>query len=66
MTRLRVPVFISFNYDHDPHLVNLLVGQARNEDLSLSIEDMSLKAAFLDSVDDVQSRIRRAFQVIVL
>lgn len=36
-------VFISFDYDHDVDLKNLLVGQARNSDSPFEIVDMSIK-----------------------
>jgi len=36
-------VFISFDYDHDSDLKNLLVGQARNEDSPFDIADWSVK-----------------------
>lgn len=36
-------VFISFDYDHDQDLKNLLVGQAKNEDSPFSISDWSVK-----------------------
>lgn len=35
--------FISFDYDHDVSLKNLLVGQARNDDSPFEITDMSIK-----------------------
>lgn len=35
--------FISFDYDHDLDLKNLLVGQARNTDSPFEITDMSIK-----------------------
>ena len=38
-------VFISFDYDHDLDLKNLLVGQARNEDSPFEIADLSIKEA---------------------
>lgn len=37
--------FISFDYDHDSDLKNLLVGQARNSDSPFEITDMSIKEA---------------------
>lgn len=37
--------FISFDYDHDADLKNLLVGQARNTDSPFDITDMSIKEA---------------------
>lgn len=38
-------VFISFDYDHDLDLKNLLVGQAKNEDSPFEIADFSIKEA---------------------
>ena len=37
--------FISFDYDHDADLKNLLVGQARNSDSPFEITDLSIKEA---------------------
>ncbi len=39
----KVKVFISFDYDHDVDLKNLLVGQAKNEDSPFEITYMSVK-----------------------
>lgn len=36
-------VFISFDYDHDLDLKNLLVGQAKNKDSPFEIADFSIK-----------------------
>lgn len=36
-------VFISFDYDHDLDLKNLLVGQAKNSDSPFEIADFSIK-----------------------
>jgi hypothetical protein len=36
-------VFISFDFDHDEDLRNLLVGQARNPDSPFEIADWSVK-----------------------
>ena len=36
-------VFISFDYDHDADLKNLLVGQSRNPDSPFEISDRSVK-----------------------
>ncbi|WP_419575924.1 hypothetical protein [Ruminococcus sp.] len=41
MAKMRT--FISFDYDHDSDLKNLLVGQAENDDSPFSITDMSIK-----------------------
>ena len=38
--------FISFDYDHDSDLKNLLVGQARNPDAPFEITDMSITPSF--------------------
>jgi len=38
-------VFISFDYDHDLDLKNLLVGQAKSEDTPFEIADFSMKEA---------------------
>jgi hypothetical protein len=43
----RVKVFISFDYDHDVDLKNLLVGQAKNEDSPFEITDISVKKNWL-------------------
>ena len=43
----RVKVFISFDYDHDVDLKNLLVGQAKNEDSLFEITDISVKKNWL-------------------
>ena len=38
--------FISFDFDHDEDLRNLLVGQAKNPDSSFTISNWSLKGVF--------------------
>lgn len=43
MTKKRT--FISFDYDHDEDLKNLLVGQAKHPDSPFEITDMSIKEA---------------------
>lgn len=42
---MKTRVFISFDYDHDIELKNLLVGQARHPDSPFEITDMSIKEA---------------------
>lgn len=37
--------FISFDYDHDARLKDLLIGQAKNDDSPFEITDMSIKEA---------------------
>ena len=40
---MKVRTFISFDFDHDEDLRNLLVGQSKNEDSPFEIADWSLK-----------------------
>ena len=61
-----VPVFISFDYDHDQDLKNLLVGQSRHPDSPFDIIDQSVKVATPGWTEDARRRIRRATQVIVI
>lgn len=59
--------FISFDYDHDLDLKNLLVGQAKNEDTPFSIQDFSIKEAIAkDWKDKARTRIRGCDIVIVI
>ena len=63
----KVRVFISFDYDHDVDLKNLLVGQARNDDSPFEIIDMSVKEELSeDWKEKVRQRIKRVDQVIVI
>ncbi|MCS7092153.1 MAG: TIR domain-containing protein, partial [Patescibacteria group bacterium] len=63
----KVRVFISFDYDHDVDLKNLLVGQAKNEDSPFEITDMSVKEELTgDWKEKVRQRIKRVEQVIVI
>jgi hypothetical protein len=66
MAAKKVPVFISFDYDHDDVLKTLLVGQAKNDDSPFFIEDWSIKEASNDWKEKARTRIRRAAQVIVI
>lgn len=59
-------VFISFDYDHDNDLKNLIVGQARNPDSPFEIADWSIKEASANWRSEAQRRIRRVEQVIVI
>jgi hypothetical protein len=61
-----VPVFISFDYDHDLDLKNLLVGQAKYADSPFFIEDWSVKLVSADWRVKARTRIRRANQMIVI
>jgi hypothetical protein len=52
-------VFISFDYDHDEALKNLLVGQSRNADTPFELADWSIKEPLTgDWKAKARSRIR--------
>lgn len=60
-------VFVSFDFDHDEDLRNLLVGQSRNEDSPFEIADWSVKEELSgDWKEKVRSRIKRVDQVIII
>lgn len=59
--------FISFDYDHDLDLKNLLVGQAKNENTPFSIVDMSIKEPISSGwKDKARTRIKGCDVVIVI
>lgn len=59
--------FISFDYDHDLDLKNLLVGQAKNPDTPFEISDFSIKEAISrDWKDKARIRIKGCDLVIVI
>ena len=59
-------VFISFDYDHDLDLKNLLVGQSKNPDSPFEISDWSIKDASADWKEKARQRIRRVDVVAVI
>lgn len=60
-------VFISFDYDHDNDIKELLVGQARNPDSPFEIVDMSIKEPISKNwKDNARTRIKGCDCVIVL
>jgi len=59
-------VFVSYDYDNDLDLKNLLVGQARHKSTPFSVQDWSVKYASRGWKSDARSRILRASQVIVI
>ncbi|WP_423923543.1 TIR domain-containing protein [Frigoribacterium sp. 2-23] len=59
-------VFVSFDYDNDNDLKNLLIGQARNPDSPFEVEDWSIKVASSGWRADARNRISRSDQVVVL
>ena len=65
-TTEKTPVFISFDYDHDRDLKELLVGQSRHKDSPFSIIDHSIKKETKLWKADAKKRIGRAFVVIVI
>lgn len=59
--------FISFDYDHDLDLKNLLVGQARNTDSPFEITDMSIKETIAkDWKANARRRIKGCDVVVVI
>lgn len=59
--------FISFDYDHDSDLKNLLVGQAKNDDSPFEITDMSIKEAIDDNwKKKARTRIKGCNVVVVI
>lgn len=58
--------FISFDYDNDARLKDLLVGQAKNPDTPFEIADWSIKTASADWKIQARKRIKAAGLVIVL
>ena len=66
MTKKRT--FISFDYDYDLNLKNLLVGQAKNDDSPFEITDMSIKNPIIDEVwkKSARRRIKGCDVVVVI
>lgn len=63
----RVPCFISFDFDHDEDLRNLLVGQSKHTDSPFNIADWSVKEPIDNNwKEKVRGRIKRANCMIVL
>ena len=65
MTKKRA--FISFDYDYDSDLKNMLVGQARNYNSPFEITDMSIKEAIdRNWKENARRRIKSCDVVIVI
>ena len=64
----KTPVFVSFDFDNDKGLKDLLIGQTRNEDLPFEVIDHSLKEAApeTDWHDKARKAIGRADVFVVL
>jgi hypothetical protein len=59
--------FISFDFDHDEDLRNLLAGQAKHADSPFEFANWSVKKAFPSNwKEEVRTRIRQTDLVIVL
>lgn len=59
--------FISFDFDHDEDLRNLLVGQAKNPDTPFEIKDRSLKEPLSgDWKEKIRRRMENVDVVIVI
>lgn len=60
-------VFISFDFDHDEDLRNLLVGQSKNPDSPFELADWSVKEHMTgDWKAKVRTRIKSVDQVLVI
>jgi hypothetical protein len=61
-------VFVSYDYDHDKALKDLLIGQAHNPECPFEITDGSLKEAAREAgwEEKAASRMRKADLVIIL
>jgi hypothetical protein len=62
----KVPVFTSFDGEHDDDLRILFVGQSKNPDSPSDFSDWSVKDISPNWEADARARIRRADQVAVL
>jgi hypothetical protein len=58
--------FISFDYDNDARLKDLLIGQSRLSDSPFEVQDWSIKTASPTWRDEARRRIRASGLVIVL
>ena len=65
-TPTKTRVFISFDYDHDDHLREMLLGQAKKHDTPFSFEDWSIKHETKGWKADARKRIKRSDVVIVI
>jgi len=60
-------VFISFDFDHDEDLKNLLVGQSKNQDSPFELSDWSVKEAMSgDWKSKVRTRIKSCDLMVVI
>lgn len=59
-------VFVSFDYDFDKGLKDLLIGQSKNPDSPFEVQDWSIKEPSSDWKDKARYRIRSSDVVVVL
>ena len=65
--KMKKRTFISFDFDHDEDLRNLLVGQSKNSDSPFEISDYSLKEPLSgDWKEKIRTRIRMTECVVVI
>lgn len=63
---MAVEVFVSYDYDNDARMKDLLIGQSRLPDSPFEVADWSIKVASAGWREEARRRIARADQVIVL
>lgn len=66
MSLFRKRAFVSFDFDHDARLKDLLVGQAKNPDTPFNIADWSLKDAVPGDWERVAEQRLRAVDVVIV
>lgn len=66
MATEKVPLFISFDYDHDFFLKEALLEQSRKDGSPFSVADWSVKLVSATWKDDARTRIKRVDQVAVI
>ncbi len=62
----KVRCFVSFDYDNDANLKDLLIGQSKYEGSPFEISDWSIKESSSDWKDKARMRIRNSEVVIVI
>lgn len=63
----KTKVFVSFDYDHDDNLKDLLVGQSKNKDTPFDLADWSIKEAISGNwKEHARKRIKSVEVVAVL
>lgn len=63
----KAKIFVSFDYDNDKSLKELLIGQSKNEESPFEISDVSIKEELTgDWKEKARKRIKQVDRVIVL